>query len=131
MGPPRNYIWEASHSQIYPLLATLTEMKLVQFRDVPPGRQSQQEALQHHARRQPMTRRLECNANVNSLWLLLLEEAISMLDEQIAMTNAEVKMINGHMSDAEQRSCSLFPTAPGESPRVIQTRGAQTCAGFN
>lgn len=125
MGPPRNYIWEASHSQIYPLLATLTELGLVQFREVPQvGKPNKKvysitpagmEALKNWVRvaPTPMTRRLEFNAKVNSLWLLPPEEGLAVLDGQIAMTEAEIEMINGHMSDAEQRSGLRFPPPPG------------------
>ncbi|QHE84664.1 PadR family transcriptional regulator [Hydrogenophaga sp. BPS33] len=124
MGPPRNYIWEASHSQIYPLLATLTDQGLVQFRDVPQvGKPNKKiysitatgmTALQDWVRNAPtpMTRRLEFNAKVNSLWLLPPSEALTVLDEQIAMTEAEIEMINGHMNDAEQRSGQAFPPPP-------------------
>lgn len=125
MGPPRNYIWEASHSQIYPLLATLTALGLVQFQEVPQvGKPNKKvysitpaglKALQDWVRTTPtpMTRRLEFNAKVNSLWLLPPADALVVLDEQIAMTEAEIEMINGHMSDAEQRSGQSFPPPPG------------------
>ena len=36
MGPPRNYIWDAGHSQIYPLLSKLTELGYV-VDEVQPG----------------------------------------------------------------------------------------------
>jgi DNA-binding PadR family transcriptional regulator len=124
MGPPRNYIWEASHSQIYPLLASLTELGYVEFTEVAQsGRPNKKVySITDTGRRAleawvadaptPMTRRLEFNAKVNSLWLLPVAEAIEVLQQQIGMTEAEIEMIEGHMSDAEQRSGSKFPPAP-------------------
>lgn len=127
MGPPRNYIWEGSHSQIYPLLATLTELGLVRFREVaqtgkpnkkiysitPSGTQALQDWVLDSPT--PMIRRLEFNAKVNSLWLLAPAEAIAVLEAQIEMTEAEIEMINGHMSDAERRSGLRFPPPPGST----------------
>lgn len=125
MGPPRNYIWEAGHSQIYPLLATLTELSFVRFKEVTQSGKPNKKiysitAAGRHALQAwvldsptPMTRRLEFNAKVNSLWLLPRDEGIRVLDEQIAMTEAELQMIEGHMSDAEVRSGAPFPPKPG------------------
>lgn len=124
MGPPRNFIWEANHSQIYPLLALLTELDYVRFTEVAQsGRPNKKVysiteagklALKDWARDSPtpMTRRLEFNAKVNALWLLPREEAIEVLQRQIEMTEAEIEMIESHMSDAEMRAGISFPPPP-------------------
>lgn len=124
MGPPRNYIWEASHSQIYPLLAQLTRQELVRYQEVAQSGKPNKKvysitpkglrALQDWARQAPtpMIRRLEFNAKVNSLWTLPVPEAIEVLRKQVEMTLAEIEMIEGHMSDAERRSGARFPPPP-------------------
>ncbi|MCY1202160.1 Transcriptional regulator PadR-like family protein [compost metagenome] len=124
MGPPRNFIWEANHSQIYPLLALLTELDYVRFTEVAQsGRPNKKVyniteagrlALKDWVRDAPtpMTRRLEFNAKVNALWLLPKEEAIDVLQRQIEMTEAEIEMIESHMSDAEMRAGISFPPPP-------------------
>jgi DNA-binding PadR family transcriptional regulator len=124
MGPPRNYIWEASHSQIYPLLAQLTTQGLVTFEEVAQSGKPNKKiysltpkglrVLQDWARVSPtpMVRRLEFNAKVNSLWTLAIPDAMEVLQKQIDMTAAEIEMIEGHMNDAERRSGTRFPPPP-------------------
>ncbi len=125
MGPPRNYIWDASHSQIYPLLALLKRLGLVSFKEVTQtGKPNKKvysitaqgkRALQNWVRSSPtpMIRRLEFNAKVNSLWTLPPEEALEVLQQQIDMTRAELQMIEGHMNDSEARDGLEFPPPPG------------------
>jgi PadR family transcriptional regulator AphA len=127
MGPPRNYIWEANHSQIYPLLAKLTELNYVGFTEVvQTGKPDKKvyritkqgiETLQAWVLDSPtqMTRRLEFNAKVNSLWLLPRKKAIEVVEAQIAMTLAEIEMIEGHQREAQQRAGVMFPPPPGHS----------------
>ncbi len=125
MGPPRNYIWDASHSQIYPLLSKLTELAFVTFTEVTQtGKPNKKvyritkvglSALQAWVMESPtpMTRRLEFNAKVNALWLLPRKKALDVVQRQIDMTLAEIEMIEGHQREAQERTGLKFPPPPG------------------
>lgn len=118
MGPPRNYNWEASHSQIYPVLGALTEAGYVTFshaaernKKVYSLTDAGREALREWVAEAPTPSptRNEFNLKVFSLWMLSPQEAIDVLKKQIALVESEIVEIDKHLGDAQKRYDVSFP----------------------
>ncbi|WP_322060183.1 PadR family transcriptional regulator [Paraburkholderia sp. J63] len=118
MGPPKNYNWEASHSQIYPVLGALAEAGYVTFshaaernKKVYSLTDAGREALRAWVAEAPTPSptRNEFNLKVFSLWLLSPEEAIDVIKKQIALVEGEIADIDNHLADAQRRYDVQFP----------------------
>ncbi len=121
MGPPRNFIWEAKHSQIYTVLAGLAKEGYVTFSQViqdsrpnkkvytitEQGRAALREWVLHSPTPEP--HRYEFAMKVVSLWTLSPTEALQVIRDQIAMTNTEIGMIDDHYEEAQKRYQTTFP----------------------
>lgn len=121
MGPPRNFIWEAKHSQIYTVLAVLAKAGYVTFSQViqdsrpnkkvyaitDRGREALREWVLHSPTPEP--HRHEFAMKVVSLWALSPSEALEVIQNQIAMTNTEIGMIDEHYDEAQKRYQTTFP----------------------
>lgn len=115
MGPPRNYMWEAKHSQVYPALSLLTRKGLVTYSDVaqrlrpdkkvyrstPAGRA----ALRTWAASGPVhvPVRDEFSLRLAALCTLSRVEAKAMLEQQIAQVSSEIAAIDAHLDDFARR----------------------------
>ncbi|APD13569.1 helix-turn-helix transcriptional regulator [Pandoraea pulmonicola] len=121
MGPPRNYTWEANHSQIYPVLAVLTEAGYVTFSHVvqesKPNKkiyritEAGRVALREWVKTAPThtPTRNEFNLKVASLGLLSAAEAVDVLHRQIEMIEGEIRAISEHLEEAQGRYGVTFP----------------------
>jgi len=121
MGPPRNFIWEAKHSQIYTVLAGLAKEGYVTFSQViqdsrpnkkvytitEQGRAALREWVLHSPTPEP--HRYEFAMKVVSLWALSPTEALQVIRDQIAMTKTEIGMIDDHYEEAQKRYQTTFP----------------------
>jgi len=118
MGPPKNYNWEASHSQIYPVLGVLAEAGYVTFshaaernKKVYSLTEAGREALRAWVAEAPTPSptRNEFNLKVFSLWLLPPQEAVEVIKKQIALVEGEIAEIDNHLADAQKRYDVQFP----------------------
>ncbi|TCW78802.1 hypothetical protein C5O80_31430 [Burkholderia sp. SRS-46] len=123
MGPPRNYTWEANHSQIYPVLAVLTDAGYVTFSQVvqesKPNKKvyrltdEGRDALREWVRTAPThtPTRNEFNLKVASLGLLSAAEAADVVRRQIEMIEGEIQAISAHLEEAQARYGVKFPVS--------------------
>lgn len=124
MGPPRNFLWEAKHSQIYPVLAELKRAGCVTYSRVnqesKPDKKVYRltdrgwERLRHWARQGPTRTpvRNEFYMKLTALWTLKSADAVDMLERQIEMLIAEVDMMDSHLRDLEVRTGTRPPFPP-------------------
>lgn len=115
MGPPRNYMWEARHSQVYPTLQLLTRYGYVAFEDVQqesrPDKKIYEvtgrglEALRDWAKEGPthVPVRDEFSVKMAALRVLAPSEAIAVLNRQIELVEGEIAAINLHLIDFARR----------------------------
>ncbi|MCG2628243.1 MULTISPECIES: PadR family transcriptional regulator [Bradyrhizobium] len=115
MGPPRNYMWEAKHSQVYPTLQLLAEHGYVTFEDIAqeskPDKKVYEvterglEALKEWARKGPthVPVRDEFSVKMAALRLLPPSEAVAVLNRQIELVEGEIAAINLHLVDFVDR----------------------------
>lgn len=121
MGPPRNFNWEAGHSQIYPVLKSLTEAGYVVYtsvqQDGKPNKKvysltgKGRDALYDWVAQAPtpVPTRNEFNLKVFSLWMLPPDQAIEVLEQQVMLVESEIEAITAHLQDAERRYGVTFP----------------------
>lgn len=121
MGPPRNFMWEAKHSQIYTVLAALASAGYVTFSQVIQDSRPNKKVytltdLGKAALRDwvlnsptPEPHRHEFAMKVASLWTLSPAEALEVIRAQIAMTYTEIGMIDDHYEEAQRRNQVSFP----------------------
>ena len=121
MGPPRNFIWEAKHSQIYTVLAALARAGYVTFSQViqnskpnkkvysitDQGREALRDWVLHSPTPEP--HRHEFAMKVVSLWTVSPSEALEVIRNQITMTRTEIGMIDEHYEEAQRRYQTTFP----------------------
>lgn len=123
-GPPRNFMWEAKHSQVYPTLSLLQRRGYVDYIDVEqwdrPAKKVYQitsegkAALQSWARSGPVhvPVRDEFSLRLTALCTLTREEAIAMLGKQIALISEEIEAIEAHLADFTKRFDLPDPMTP-------------------
>ena len=121
MGPPRNFIWEAKHSQIYTVLGTLARSGYVTYshviQDSKPNKkvysitEEGRAALRSWVLQSPTPEphRKEFAMKVVSLWMASPEEALRVIREQIDLANTEIGMIDEHYKEAQVRYNTTFP----------------------
>lgn len=114
-GPPRNFMWEAKHSQVYPTLSLLTRRDYVVHTDVeqanrptkkvyqatPEGRAALREWAMSEPTHIPV--RDEFSLRLSAIGLLSPQEAVAMLEQQIALVTSEIQAIEDHLADFAQR----------------------------
>ncbi|MBR0706988.1 PadR family transcriptional regulator [Bradyrhizobium liaoningense] len=115
MGPPRNYMWEARHSQVYPTLQLLTRYGYVAFEDVQQDSRPDKkvyeitgpgiEALRNWAKKGPthVPVRDEFSVKMAALRMLSPGEAVAVLTRQIELVEGEIAAINLHLVDFARR----------------------------
>lgn len=115
MGPPKNFIWEAQHSQVYPTLRVLTRHGYVMFTDIQQESRPDKklykitdrglEALQVWARKGPthVPVRDEFSLKMAAVRFLPPREAVAVLARQIDFVNGEIEAIELHLSDFASR----------------------------
>lgn len=123
MGPPKNFNWEAGHSQIYPVLKSLTDAGYVVYTNVlQDGRPNKkvysltskgQDALREWVADAPTPAptRNEFNLKVFSLWTIPPRKAIEVLEKQVALVESEIEAISAHLDEAQSRYGVTFPVA--------------------
>lgn len=121
MGPPKNFNWDAGHSQIYPALAALTEAGYVEFSHVTQeGRPNKKvyritdaggEALRAWVKDAPTPTpmRDEFSLKVFSLWLVAPEDAIEALTTQIEFAEKEIAQIDDLLKEVQKTYNVTFP----------------------
>jgi PadR family transcriptional regulator AphA len=124
LGPPRNFLWEAKHSQIYPVLAELKKGGYVTYASIAqegkPTRKVYRltknglNELQHWAQSGPTRTpvRNEFFLKLAAIWTLPPEAAIAMLQKQVEMLSQEIDIMEGHMKDMETRAEASAPFPP-------------------
>lgn len=115
MGPPKNFMWQARHSQVYPALQLLARQGLVVFRDVPqegkPAKKIYEitekglEALRAWARKGPtqVPVRDEFSLKMAALRTLPIQQAIDVLALQIDLVEGEIEEIEAHLDEFSRR----------------------------
>lgn len=110
-GPPRNFMWEAKHSQVYPTLSLLTRKGYVVHTNVEQANRPMKKvyqvtsegrlALRSWAMSTPahIPVRDEFSLRLSALCLLSSEEATSLLEQQIALVKSEIQAIEEHLAD--------------------------------
>ena len=121
MGPPRNFIWEAKHSQIYTVLGALARAGYVTFsqviQDSKPNKKVYSITEQGRAALRewvlqsptPEPHRHEFAMKVVSMWTVSPEDALRVIRDQIELTNTEIGMIDEHYNEAQRRYNTTFP----------------------
>ncbi len=124
MGPPRNFLWEAKHSQIYPVLAELKRAGCVTYsritQETRPDKKIYRltdrgwERLRQWARQGPTRTpvRNEFFMKLTALWTLQPPDALEMLERQVEMLSAEIDMMDTHLRDLEVRTDMRPPFPP-------------------
>lgn len=115
MGPPKNYMWEARHSQVYPTLQLLARYDYVTFKDVRqesrPDKKVYEvtsrglEALRSWAAKGPthVPVRDEFSVKMAALRLLQPSEAAAVLKRQIELVEGEIAAIDLNLKDFARR----------------------------
>lgn len=123
-GPPRNYMWEAKHSQVYPTLSLLTRKGYVVYVDVEQSNRPAKKVYQATPEGQAALRewalsgpthvpvRDEFSLRLAALCTLASEEAITMLEQQIALVSQEIGAIEAHLADFTRRFALPDPMPP-------------------
>jgi PadR family transcriptional regulator AphA len=124
MGPPRNYMWEAKHSQVYPALSLLAREGLVSYSDVPQQTRPDKKVYRSTPAGRAALRawafsgpthvpvRDEFSLRLAALCMLSPDEATAVLEQQIALVATEVAAIDAHLEDFAQRFALPDPVPP-------------------
>jgi DNA-binding PadR family transcriptional regulator len=124
MGPPRNFMWEAKHSQVYPTLDLLTQLKYVKFSSVRQSKKPDKKvyritakgiaALRAWAKRGPthVPVKDEFSMRMAVLCTLPPEEAATVLRWQIEQVQQEIDTIEAHIVDFRRRYRLPEPAPP-------------------
>ena len=124
-SPPRNYLlWSAQHSQIYPELAKLTAVGLIDFSHVQQesrpdkkvyrltdlGRQVLEKWVLEPPR--PVSFRQELALKSHACWLADPKAAAALFGEQAAIAQDQIDLIEKHQSRLENNYDEKFPPPP-------------------
>lgn len=123
-GPPRNYMWEAKHSQVYPTLSLLTRKGYVGYVDVEqlnrPAKKVYRATPEGQAALRKWTLggpihvpvRDEFSLRLAALCTLRPEEAVTMLEGQVTLVSREIEAIEAHLADFNRRFALPDPLSP-------------------